>query len=162
MSAEFWFLLEAAPGYAVFEVASAEEIGSTSEQVQDQMADFSTFSRAVKMTAFRPFQGTEEALDNALKVSEGELTEELRSFLETALPKKVAKKDKTKYLGVADPKLASAIQETLEFPCRSNEIINELIRGARWHLDRMVKGLSTDHAMEPTWFAPKDHGTRFE
>jgi nucleolar protein 56 len=147
-SAAFWFLLEAAPGYALFEVTSAEEIGSTSEQVQEQMDDFTKFSRGVKMTAFRPFQGTEEALDNALKVSEGELTEELRSFLEMSLPKKVSKKDKSRYLGIADPKLASVIQETLDFPCRSNEIINELIRGARLHLTRVVKGLSIENATE--------------
>jgi nucleolar protein 56 len=138
----FWFLLEAAPGYALFEVTSMEEIGSTSEQVQSQLDDFSTFSRAIKLVAFRPFQNTEEALDNCLKISEGELTEELRSFLETSLPKKVSKKEKDRYLGISDPKLASSIQDTLEFPCRSNEIINELLRGARLHLTRIVKGLA--------------------
>ena len=146
--AAYWFLLEAAPGYALLEVNSAEEIGSTSEQVQQQMNDFSTFSRGVKLTAFYPFKGPEEALDNVLKVSEGELTEELRSFLEMSLPKNVSLKDKTRFLGVVDPNLASAVQKALNFPCRSNEIISELARGARLHISRIVKGLSSGNALE--------------
>lgn len=139
----YWFLLESAAGYAVFEVTAAEEIGSSSEQVQQQMADFASFSRGIKMVGFRPFETSEVALDNCLKVSEGELTTELHTFLEATLPEGVSlKKEKERFLGVMDPKLASAIQDTLQFPCRSNEMIHELVRGARTHWSRMVKGLT--------------------
>ena len=42
-------LFEAASGYALVEVVEFEEIGSTTEQVQQTVADLQRFSRLVKL-----------------------------------------------------------------------------------------------------------------
>jgi hypothetical protein len=42
-------------------------------------------------------------------------------------------------LGVADPKLGSAIQETTGVPCVCNEMTGELLRGVRAHEARLLK-----------------------
>ena len=135
----FHFLFECAAGYALFEVFEAEEIAQSADRVRASAADVGGFSRGVRLTAFRAFEDELEALENALQVSEGELTDALRVFVENNV--KVGKKDRTRYLGVADPKLASAIQDATGVPCRSNDVVNELCRGARAHLPHFVKGL---------------------
>lgn len=64
------------------------------------------------------------------------MTDDLKNFLTTNLPK--VKKDKgAKFkLGVAEPKLGSAIQEETGVPCECNEFVGELLRGVRAHFAR--------------------------
>lgn len=45
-------------------------------------------------------------------------------------------------LGVIEPTLATAIQENLGIPCRSDETIRELCRGIRNHFIKFVKPLA--------------------
>lgn len=71
----------------------------------------------------------------------GILTDELRTVLETNLPKvKEGKKSKFS-LGVSDPKIGSQISELTKIPCQSNEFVAELLRGVRLHFDRFVSDL---------------------
>ncbi|MQM08766.1 hypothetical protein Taro_041627 [Colocasia esculenta] len=71
----------------------------------------------------------------------GILTDELRNFLESSLPKGKEGK-KAKYsLGVAEPKIGSQISEVTKIPCQSNEFILELLRGVRLHFDRFIESL---------------------
>lgn len=93
------------------------------------------------MMAFHPFDTAENALENINAISEHELTEDLRSFLESNLSKG---KNKTKApLGIIEPTLATAIQENLSIPCRADETVRELLRGIRMHFTKFVKPLES-------------------
>ena len=63
----------------------------------------------------------------------------LQNFLEANLVK--GKKATKSPLGVIEPTLATAIQENLSIPCRSDDTIREIIRGTRFHFTNFVKAL---------------------
>ncbi|GAX85586.1 hypothetical protein CEUSTIGMA_g13001.t1 [Chlamydomonas eustigma] len=94
------------------------------------------------MTAFRPFVSAANALEQINSMSESQLTDELKGFLELNLPKvKTGKTPKFK-LGVSDPKLGSAIQESTDIPCIANDAVGEVLRGIRQAFTRFLDGLS--------------------
>jgi len=133
-------LHEAAAGYALFEVVSFEEIGALLEGAS--MGDLDRFSRAIKLKAFQPFDGAEDALASINAVSEHSCTDGLHDFLEMNLPKIKKKKVPTFALGVIDPALATAIADSMPgLSCRSDETVREVLRGCRLHLHHIVKGL---------------------
>jgi nucleolar protein 56 len=69
------------------------------------------------------------------------MTDELRTVLETNLPKvKEGKKPKFT-LGVVESKIGSHIHEATKIPVQSNEFVGELIRGIRQHFDQFVGDL---------------------
>jgi nucleolar protein 56 len=136
-----YLLHEAASGYGLFEVIEAEEIAGLNERVQESVTDSQRFSKLVKLTAFQPFASAEHALDNILKVSEGILHEDLSTFLTNNLPKTKSIKKAKFYLGVSAPNIGTAIQDELEIPVKSNELVLELIRGVRMHLPKFIKQL---------------------
>jgi nucleolar protein 56 len=70
------------------------------------------------------------------------MTDDLKNFLTTNLPK-VKKDGKAKFkLGVSEAKLGSAIQEDTGAPCECNEMTGELLRGVRAHFSTFIKGLN--------------------
>jgi len=74
----------------------------------------------------------------ALRTDTGIVNEHLREFLEISLPAvKPGKKSKFQ-LGVAETKLAGAIQEALNIRCVSNDVTAELFRGIRKHADKLI------------------------
>jgi len=83
-------------------------------------------------------------LQNVNEVSEGLLTDYLRSVLELNLPQTSGKKSKV-VLGVADKKLAGEISST--FPgveCETGDtsaVAADLLRGLRIHSEKLLKGL---------------------
>ena len=118
-------------------------------------AEMKTFSRMVKLVAFRPFPSAEVALDNALQLSEGAMTPLLKDFLHMAFPKG------QHTLGVAEERLGGelgcerrccascsqtrtlraflvSIQENLSIACEKNAKIAELLRGIRMHFAKFV------------------------
>ena len=71
------------------------------------------------------------------------MTEALAAFLEQNLPK--VKKKKAKFaLGVLDKAFAQSIQDTLEFPCRADDAVREIVRGVRLHFHRYKKELTPE------------------
>jgi len=139
-TSSFYTLFESASGFGIFSVLENEEIGSLIQEVQLSMGDLARFQRIVKLVAFHPFDSAEDALENINAVSEHEMTEGLRNFIESNLPK--GKKSTKSPLGVIEPTLATAIQENLGVPCRSDETIREIIRGIRQHFTSFVKPLA--------------------
>eukprot|EP01038_Epipyxis_sp_PR26KG_P015860 gene15860-21494_t len=137
----FYTLFESASGYALFSVGESEEIGSLLAEVQASITDVSRFQRAVKLIAFHPFDSAENALENINAITEHEVTDDLRTFLESNLSK--GKKANKYALGVIEPTLATAIQENLSIPCRSDESIREITRGIRTHFIKFVKPLGS-------------------
>ncbi|KAE8736303.1 Nucleolar protein 56 [Hibiscus syriacus] len=114
---------------------------SVKEAVRNSVADLNRFGKVVQLTAFQPFESAIDGLNQCNSVSEGLMTDELRSFLELNLPKvKEGKKSKFS-LVVAEPNLGSHISETIKITCQSGEFILELLRGVRLHFDKFIKDL---------------------
>lgn len=140
--AQLFILFESASGYALFEANGIDEIGQGMDKVQESMSDMSRFGKVVHLTAFKPFTSAANALEEINAVSEANLTDGLKDFLQLNLPKvKEGKKPKFK-LGVSEAKLGSAIQEVTNIPCVCNEHVGEVLRGVRLHLTRFLQDLS--------------------
>lgn len=122
-------LFEHCVGYALFKIKEFEEITPT--QVPKDFA---------RLAAFHPFKRSNEVLENTLNVSDGNLHPDLELFLETNLPKS-SKKNKV-FLGVADPKIGSAIQEKLGITCQHTGSVPEIIRNIRFYLAHLIENLS--------------------
>ncbi|KAL4513455.1 hypothetical protein Ndes2526A_g07415 [Nannochloris sp. 'desiccata'] len=133
-----FLLYESASGYGLFEVEKFDEIA----QVQEAVTDIARFGKYVKLSAFKPFSSAANALEQINAVSESQMTDDLKNFLSTNLPK-VKKEGKAKFkLGVSEAKLGSAIQEETGAPCECNEMTGELLRGVRAHFATFIKGLN--------------------
>ena len=66
--------------------------------------------------------------------------DDLKVFITNNIPQ--GKKKSKVLLGVADTKLGSAIQETLDIHCTSGGVVAELIRGIRLYFPKLVSGLT--------------------
>jgi nucleolar protein 56 len=145
MSSNIDYLLhESSVGYAIFQVVhQADTIGNRLKEVQDAGQDLAKFGKMVKLVNFAPYRGAAEALENINLVSEGVLSEYLRSDLELNLPK--PSKKKKIVLGVQDKNLAGSIKAS--FPgveCETgetSEVVADLLRGLRLHAGKLLKGL---------------------
>ncbi|XP_009603298.1 nucleolar protein 56 [Nicotiana tabacum] len=138
-----YLLYESASGYALFLAHGLDEIGQNTEAVRNSVTDLNRFGKILKLAAFSPFESALDALNQCNAVSEGQMTDELRNFLELTLPKvKEGKKPKFS-LGLAEPKLGSHIHEVTKFPCQSNEFVLELLRGVRLHFDKFIENLKS-------------------
>ncbi|KAG2678587.1 hypothetical protein I3843_11G009200 [Carya illinoinensis] len=138
-----YLLYESASGYALFLAHGLDEIGQNTEAVRNSVSDLNRFGKVVQLAAFHPFESALDALNQCNAISEGLMTDELRSFLELNLPKvKEGKKLKFR-LGVVDTKVGSHIHEVTKIPCESGDFIHELLRGVRLHFDRFLKDLKT-------------------
>jgi nucleolar protein 56 len=145
-------LFESSLGYALFESTGAEEIGALRAQVQAGAGDLARFSRLVKLRAFAPFPSAEAALQNINDVSEGIVSDDLRSFLEANAPAAPvaarggaagsSSKAAKFVIGVAEPKIGTAIQDALGLPCNSNDTVAEITRGIRVHLSHFIRELA--------------------
>jgi len=136
-----YVLFESASGYGVFEVVELDEMDALSEKVQESVVDGKRFSEICKLKGFQPFKSPENALENMMAVSEGQCTEELQNFLEVTLPKVKSVKKASYQLGVTAPTMGNFIQENLNIPCVSNEVVREIVRGCRQHLSMYIKTL---------------------
>ena len=108
-------LYESAAGYALFEVVeSGDDVAIMLDQVQAAVLELGLFSKMCKLKSFLPFTTAAQALQNCNDVSEGIMSDELKSFLELNLPKmkpgKEGKKKKSKFVVlVGDHKMGNAI-----------------------------------------------------
>ena len=87
MSGALYLLFEAASGYSLFEVIGLDELQQQADAVQQAVSDMNRFGRVVKLIAFVPFQSAADALEQVNAVSEAQLTQQLKDFLELNLPK---------------------------------------------------------------------------
>eukprot|EP01111_Echinosteliopsis_oligospora_P018737 TRINITY_DN875_c0_g1_i1.p1 TRINITY_DN875_c0_g1~~TRINITY_DN875_c0_g1_i1.p1 ORF type:complete len:513 (+),score=163.48 TRINITY_DN875_c0_g1_i1:28-1539(+) len=130
-------LFESASGYALFEKGEVQEIATLTDEIQNAIADFKSFSRVLKLKAFAPFASADNALENMNKVSEGILPDLLKNFLEQNLPKKKS----SVTLGVIEPELGSSIQNELGVKIQRSGALGELCRGIRAHFTSYIKEL---------------------
>ena len=73
-------------------------------------------------------------------ITVGIIHDDLKTFLEANVP--TGKKKSKVLLGVADAKLGAAIQETVDIQCESGGLVLEVLRGIRFHFEKMIKGLT--------------------
>lgn len=123
-------------GYALFEALESEPVAAPQDATRSAEADLTLFSKSAKLVSFRKFQTEAEALVNATKVAEGEVSDELRTFLQSNV-----RLAKGRSLGIQDAKLASDVQSTMGIACQTNQVVSELCRAARRHLGHLVGGL---------------------
>jgi len=128
-------LYEHASGYALLRVSEFEELGQLSAACEAACNDISRFQALVKLVAFSPFRSSTGALENCNAVSESLLHEDLKAFLTANLPS-------GSQLGVGEWKFRDAVKEELGIDCCHNDAIREIMRCAKQHLPRMVKGLT--------------------
>jgi nucleolar protein 56 len=98
----------------------------------------------IKLAAFQPFTTAEEALENMTAIAKNKVPETLKTFLTTQLPATKSSKKQKFLLGIAEPKLGSVIFEETGITASFNESIEELIRGVRTHLPKLLKKLSDE------------------
>merc|ERR1712130_1002917 len=77
-----------------------------------------------------------DALSNINSVSEGIVSDDLKLFLETNMPKGKA------VLGVSDSKLSASINDALGIKCSHIGVVPEVLRGIRQHFSKLVKGFT--------------------
>ncbi|EIW81149.1 Nop-domain-containing protein [Coniophora puteana RWD-64-598 SS2] len=135
-------LFESASGYAIFKVKLHEDIGTNTQAMQDSIDDLSKFAKMVTLVSFSPFKSAADALENINDVSEGLITEHLRSILELNLSK--SQKASKISLAVFDSGLASNIKDTLNIGCDTSEISQTIIRGIRQHAAKLLTGLEAN------------------
>lgn len=64
-------MFESAYGYALFQRQEMQEAASQSDEIQQAIKSFGSFSKMVKQVAFVPFASAENALENINAISEG-------------------------------------------------------------------------------------------
>ncbi|KAH6896684.1 NOSIC domain-containing protein [Thelonectria olida] len=140
-------LYESPVGYAIFKVVHQQDaVGLKLKETQAAGADLSKFGKMVKLVNFSPFRGHVEALENINLVSEGIVSDYLKSVLELNLPQTSGKKSKV-VLGVSEKNLAGAIKSN--FPgleCETadtSDIVGDVIRGIRLHADKLLSDLKS-------------------
>lgn len=142
MSKTLYLLYDSPTGYALFKVLSTEEIGAGDKELQKELQNFASFSSWVKLISFAPFESPENALDDAVCISESMMSGFLSNFLSTALAKKATKLEASTgsswELGVQDSKLGVAIHDALNYPVVCNESVMELCRCIRLHSEKLL------------------------
>ncbi|SMQ55370.1 unnamed protein product [Zymoseptoria tritici ST99CH_3D7] len=141
-----YLLHESSVGYAIFSVKlPSDTVGARLKEVQDAQTDLARFGKMVQLVSFAPFQGAGQALENANDVSEGIMSDYLRTVLEANLPK-ASKKNKIT-IGVGDKGLAGSVKAGFtgiecETP-ETSELAADLLRGLRLHAEKLLKNLQT-------------------
>lgn len=136
-----YLLFEEATGYAIFKVLiQQDDISSRLKEVQEASNDLAKFSKMVELVSFAPFKGAAQALENANDISEGLVSDYLKSILELNLPKGSSKKKIN--LGVSDKNLGPSIKEIFPYvDCLANETVQDFLRGIRVHGTKLLKEL---------------------
>lgn len=136
-------LYEHATGYSMFRVTEYEEIGAFLPQVVKAALNITLFKSLVQFTAFQPFKNANTTLENAQAIADGTIPTELMLFIEENIPTK-DKKRKRMLLGVSDARIGSAITELYGVPCSCTDVVPEIIRGIRYHYEKLVDDVVHD------------------
>lgn len=139
-----YLLSESPVGYAIFKVVmQADTVGNRLKEVQEKAQDLAHFGKMVQLVSLAPFQGAGQALEDTNDISEGIMSDYLRTVLESNLPK--ARKKKKTVLGVAEKNLAGSIKAAFPYieceTSETSEVVADLLRGLRQHGPKLLKQL---------------------
>lgn len=141
---QLYILYESASGYSLFEKEEFDETGGQLKQIQKAISNLERFAKMIKLAAFTPFTTAEEALENITSIAHNKVPGTLKNFLISNLPSTKSSKKQKFLLGIADPKLGSIIFEETGITASFNESIEELLRGIRQHLPKLLKKMSDE------------------
>lgn len=119
---------EHASGYVLVHCDQTDDIN------QMDVSDWGEFGQICKLTAFKPFTSAANALDNMNAISEGLVHEDLKAFLSSNLPS-------GQTVGIVDPKLLQVVKEEVGCKVQGGEVVQEICRGIRLHMNKFVKAL---------------------
>lgn len=137
-----YVLFESAAGYLLCTINNWEEIAQVTETVIEVCGDPMRFGQIAQFSSFYPFQTAEMALNNMVSIQNGNVTDDLRTFLTQNLPKKTKKYN----LGIGDVSLGKSLSEQ-GYPVLIDKNINELLRGIRIHFTRIVKSFDSGNSI---------------
>jgi len=123
-----YVLYEHASGYVLVHCEQTDDINEM------QVHDWGHFSQQVKLKAFKPFTSAANALDNMNAISEGLMHEDLKAFLGDQLPK-------GQTVGINDSRLLQVVKDELSLAVAGGDIVQEICRGVRVHIDQIIKQL---------------------
>ena len=98
---------------------------------------------AEQSSCFCKFYGSKRfnlSFDTSSLIPPGIVHDDLKNFLEANVS--IGKKKSKVTLGVSDPRIGAAIQESVNIQCESDTLIIEVTRGVRVHFEKMIKGLT--------------------
>ena len=131
-------LFETPAGYALFKVkVDTSSLALLTSSLEDPSLSKDVFS----LKDFCKFESTADAVKSAAAVSEGILSEDLKSFLKEGIVK--SKKYMEQVLAVSDPKLASSISKKFGIKCQADAVTNELMRSLREQFEGLVEGVTS-------------------
>ncbi|KAF6011158.1 snoRNP complex protein nop56 [Brettanomyces bruxellensis] len=136
-----YILYEEPTGYGIFKVKlQQDDIGARQKDVENAEQDLAKFSKMVELVSFAPFKGAAQALENMDDITEGLVSDYLKSVIELNIPKG-SKKSKIS-VGISDRNLGPSITATFPYiDCYWNEVVQDFIRAIRYHGVKMFKGL---------------------
>jgi len=138
MGKRLFILYESAFGFCLFKVKDIEEIAIklTSKAIKD----YGKFSLNCKLYAHQSFSDQQQALDTVMQLCDEKLPEHLKDWLQLVLPKSKEEGKKPKFiLGTSEANLGKMIKAELNYKCRSDNQINEIVRGIRYHFAKFMK-----------------------
>ena len=124
-------MFESAPGLSLFHIKENEVVSQKSSQMRASVKSFDSFRNIVELKQFVPFEDNEQALACLQAVAEGEASELLLNFLNSAVPNA-----SDIVLGLQDTRLAASLHS--RYSCRADETVLELVRGIRQHFSKFV------------------------
>ncbi|KAI0104733.1 pre-rRNA processing nucleolar protein-like protein Sik1 [Nemania sp. FL0031] len=138
-----YVLYESATGYALFKVVHQQnDVALRMEETKQAAEDLAKLGKMLSLTSYAVWRSAAEALENIHAISEGLVTDYLKSTLELNIPS--SKKSKV-VLGVADKGLAGNIKAA--FPgieaetSDTSEAVAYLLRGIRMHSTKLFRDL---------------------
>lgn len=142
---QLYVLYEHASGYAIFRTTEFEEVAVFLPQVRESILNISKFRSNVFFVTYQSFKEQKDALHNMQEMISGELCTDIQLFLENNVPR--SKKSKQPVvLGVEDPDFAAVISDKLGIKCIASGLVQEIIRGIRFHFYKLIKGFKDEES----------------
>ena len=138
MSMQLFMLYESAQGYFLFVKEDYDETGGSLSKVQKAVQSLERFSKTTKLVGSHPFKTAEEALENIKAIGAPKVTECLKNFLTTYLPKSKSSKKQKFALGISDAKLGPELFSETGITAIHNDTTLEMMRGIRMHYAKLI------------------------
>jgi len=140
----FFVLFESSYGLSLFDCHSLNEISVSNNNYQKQFIQFNLFAKEVHLISFSRFPNPDSSLDTMTCINEGRISEFMKDFLSTVLPKQSSKHKTGILLGVSEKKLANSIKSELGCECIADSNVNEVLRGIRMHFLKFLDTTTLD------------------
>jgi len=139
---QLFMLYESAQGYFLFVKEDYDETGGSLSKVQKAVQSLERFSKTTKLVGSHPFKTAEEALENIKAIGAPKVTECLKNFLTTYLPKSKSSKKQKFALGISDAKLGPELFSETGITAIHNDTTLEMMRGIRMHYAKLIDNLT--------------------